>query len=110
MISDCLDQVWFQGVFVSYGQCGQCSFIQFPTLNIVGGIIQNGMDSRANSCSINWLEFAHLLNGRHPSAPHNRHSSGQLTAEGSKPRAGGGGGRLYTWATLSCDDTLFQRK
>ena len=52
------------------------------------------MDSRANSCSINWLEFAHLLNVRHPSAPHNRHSSGQLTAEGSKPRAGGEGGGI----------------
>ena len=61
---------------------------------IVGGIIWNGMDSRANSCSINWLEFAHLLNVRHPSAPHNRHSSGQLTAEGSKPRAGGEGGGI----------------
>ena len=33
------------------------------------GVVSNEMDSRANSCSINRFEFAHLLNGRHPSPP-----------------------------------------
>ena len=106
-----LDWIWF-GLWCFSELWAMWSEHTHITWSIVGGIIWNGMDPRANSCSINWLEFAHLLIGRHPSpsAPHNRHSSGQLRAEGSKPRAGGGRGEVYTWATLSCDDTLFQRK
>ena len=48
-----------------------------------------------------------------PSAPHNRHSSGQLTAEGSKPRAHGGGeGGLLGWhyrATHCSSESDFAR-